>query len=246
MSPKLSVLMPVFNIESRRRGLEYLNAAIESVLMQDFEDFELIVIDDGSTDQTVAHLKSWASADDRVRVIAQPKNGGIGVALNAGALAARAPYLARMDADDMSVVYRFSEQLRVLATKDVGIVGSGMWVMNASDFVIMEIVRPSSHEDILRFAIAYGCPFVHGSVCMRKDVFERAGGYKPREICAAEDFDLWLRVLDLTKGYNVPEPLYYYRESATQLSRTNAERIAQDTSEVIAGFRSRFGRALTQ
>jgi GT2 family glycosyltransferase len=145
----------------------------------------------------------------------------------------------------MSVVYRLSEQMQILKDQNIGLVGSGMWVLNSNDQVIMEIVRPSQHDDILRFAIAYGCPFVHGSVITRKSLFERVGGYKPRELCAAEDFDLWLRMLSLTQGYNVPQPLYYYRESTTQLSKTNAERIAHDTAEVIASFKSKFGRILT-
>jgi glycosyltransferase involved in cell wall biosynthesis len=192
-------------------------------------------------------LDAFAADDPRIRPIHLARNGGIGAALNAAAAAATGDYLARMDADDMSVVYRFSEQLRLLeAEAEIGICGTGMWVLDPNDHIIMEIVRPSLHEDILRFCIGFGCPFVHGSVMMRRGVFESVGGYPDREEWACEDFELWFRVLSQTTGYNFPEPMYLYRQSPGGLSSKNMDRIACDTARVVEKFRDAFGHLVAQ
>jgi len=234
--------MPCFNVVSSGRDHSALWAAIESIKVQDHENWELLAVNDGSSDGTADVLDRIAAEDSRIRVIHMERNCGIGTVLNAAAAQATGDYLARMDADDMSVVYRFSTQLKLLEDHpELGITGAGMWVLDSNDHIVMEIVRPSSHEDILRFSIGYGCPFVHGSVMMRRGVFEEAGGYPSREEWASEDFEFWFRVLSIAQGYNFPEPMYFYRQSPQGLSNKNVERIARDTAKIIAKFRERFG-----
>lgn len=239
--------MPCYNVVSSPRDHFIFGAAIESVRVQDYDNWELIAVNDGSSDDTALVLDALAAEDTRIKPLHLSKNVGIGAALNAAARAATGEYLARMDADDMSVVYRFSRQVQLLDERlEIGITGAGMWVLDPNDHIIMEIVRPSSHEDILRFCIGYGCPFVHGSVMMRRSVFEDAGGYPDREEWASEDFELWYRILTRTQGYNFPEPMYFYRQSPGGLSNKNMDRILRDTALVIAKFREQFGHLVAK
>ena len=241
MIRKVSVLMPCYNNVSTPRAHFNFWAAIESICNQDYENWELIAVNDGSTDDTGTVLDDIASEKKRVKVVHLPKNSGIGAALNAAAATATGEYLARMDSDDMSVVYRLATQARILDDNpEIGITGSGMWVIDDNDHIIMEIVRPSLHEDILRFCIGHGCPFVHGSVMMRRHVFEDVGGYADRSEWSCEDFELWFRILSTFRGHNFPEPMYFYRHLTQALSKQNAERIARDTSRVIEMFHKRF------
>lgn len=237
-TPKISVVMPVFNALSGTSNNFILSTAIDSILVQDFEDWELIIANDGSTDETLDALHALTKHDDRVRVLDRPRSG-ISGALNAAIDEARADYIARMDADDISVVYRLGTQKATLdANPDIGITGSGMWVINGDDQIIMEINRPTQHEDILRFCMQYGCPFVHGSVMFRKSVFLEAGRYNAD--CPAEDYDLWYRILSISRGHNHEEPMYLYRQHAGNLSSVRASEIAAATGEITGRFISSF------
>jgi glycosyltransferase involved in cell wall biosynthesis len=239
MMPKISVLMPVYNIVSDPAGKFLLSNAVESIIVQDFENWEMIIANDGSVDDTLDAIQDIARLDKRIRVL-DLEHQGIGGVINSAAAVARAEYLARMDQDDMSVVYRFSVQNDILdRNADIGITGSGMWVINSDGHIIMEIVRPSAHEDIILFAIQFGSPFVHGSVMMRRSIFEKVGRY--RVGCATEDFDLWFRMLSATKGYNFPEPMYVYRQHPSSASFTLKKEMAAATAEVHALFVDRFG-----
>lgn len=239
MSKKVSVLMPVHDAARSSRSRQYLHTAVESILTQDHPDLELIAINDGSTDDTLEALNAFAARDDRIRVINLEQNVGIAAALNAGAKEATGDLIARMDADDISVVYRLSAQVDFLERKpEVGIVGAGMLVINEDDHIIMEVFRPQQHADILRFAIEYGCPFVHGSVMIRRAVFERVGGYPEWKHC--EDFELWFRLLGVTQGANIPEFLYLYRQHPANFSHTQREPLARVTARVIKQFQDAY------
>lgn len=231
--------MPVYNVVPDNAAYFLLANAVESIIVQDFEDWEMIIANDGSKDSTLEAAREIAKLDKRIRVIDLPHQG-LGGVINSAAAEARGTYLARMDGDDMSVVYRFGVQNDILDRHpDIGITGSGMWVVNANGHIIMEIVRPSEHDDIVRFAIQFGSPFVHGSVMMRRDVFEKVGRY--RVGFATEDFDLWFRMLSASKGYNFPEPMYVYRQHPSSYSFTRKNEIAAATAEVHSRFVERFG-----
>ncbi|HEX7420227.1 MAG TPA: glycosyltransferase family A protein, partial [Thermoanaerobaculia bacterium] len=108
MTPRVTVLMPVFNRE------RFVGEAIQSVIAQDFTDFELLIVDDGSTDRTPEILRSWAQRDPRIVVVTSPANQGIPAALNSGLRHARAPYVARFDSDDIMMPRRLAAQAAVL------------------------------------------------------------------------------------------------------------------------------------
>ena len=107
-SPKISVVMPVLN------GEKYLAEAIESILNQTFQDFEFIIVDDGSTDQTPEILRSYANKDSRIQIVTNPINRGIGYSRNRGIALSRGEYIANMDADDLCLPERFEKQVRFL------------------------------------------------------------------------------------------------------------------------------------
>jgi len=238
---KVSIVMPVFNVAANPRLREYLAVAMESILLQDFASWELIAVNDGSSDDTGRLLDAWAKRDCRIHVCHLEKNGGIANAINQGVAASRGKLIARMDADDISVPYRLSLQADFLGQHpEVGIVGSHMYVISEHSQVIMQVSRPQLHEDILRFCVELGCPFVHGSVMMRRSLFQQVGGYSTdHEWDYCEDFEMWYRVLSAARGHNLQEPLYCYRQHSSSISQTKAEKQAIATEKVIRMFRNR-------
>lgn len=219
MQPRISVLMPV------RNGLPWLKDALEGIARQTMADFEILALEDGSTDATAEFLRGWG--DDRLRVIS---TGGVGVAaaLGIGLDQARAPLVARHDADDVSVPERFAAQVEYLATRtDVAVVASIADYIDAEsrpvDNAWVATVRRQQDvavtPDQIRDLMPLTCCITHGSVMARAGVLRAAGGY--RQWCApAEDYDLWLRLLPRTPIAKLSERLYQYRLHGAQVSAT--------------------------
>lgn len=215
----ISVLMPVWN--GYRDGDDtFLRLAIESILTQTFSDFEFVIVDDGSRDNTPALLEKFKSRDSRIKVITLPENTGIVNALNVGLDQCQCEYVARQDADDISVSTRFEVEKRFLDDRpSTAMCGSGMYVINSEGKLIMEINdRPCSYP-LIREALKTCCVFVHGSVMYRKAAVVSVGKYSsdPR-YRHAEDYELWIR---LAKDYvveNIPnKTLYYHREHQSKI-----------------------------
>jgi glycosyltransferase involved in cell wall biosynthesis len=199
--PAVSVLM------SARDAAPWVRHAVESVLGQTAADLELIVIDDGSSDDTPAVLASIA--DPRLRVERQPA-AGLAASLNRAARLARAPLLARLDADDLAMPERLARQRAFLAAHpDVGLLGTGATEADAGGRAVARVTPPAGDAAIRRALISRN-PFVHSSVVVRRPVFERAGGYDER-VRVAQDYDLWMRVSVLTRMANLPEALVVRR-----------------------------------
>lgn len=208
--PKISVVMPVFNSGA------WLNQAIESISNQSFADFELIVIDDGSTDPTGQIVKDAAQADVRIRSVRQ-EHLGISAALNRGAALARAPFIARMDADDVAAVDRFQKQMAFLNMhSNVVAVGSWAHVIDERGQKIGDR-KPATEPSQLQDILPRQNPFIHSSMMMRADVFRSLGGYRP-VLDGAEDYDLWLRMSERAELANVSEFLLSYRSFPTPAS----------------------------
>jgi len=233
-TPRVSVLLPV------RNGMPYLPEAIESLVTQTFADFELIVINDGSTDGTAAYLEGIG--DRRVRVIL-PGGSGLAAALNTGLAEARGRYIARQDADDWSRRDRFAIEVAHLdGHPDVALVsscadyvdGGGRPVDNAWTRTVRAQQDPAqTPEQILRM-MPLTCCITHGSVMMRADVLREAGGYD-QAMEPAEDYDLWLRLLPRHQLVKLPERLYAYRMHDEQSS--TARRADQMTRVIDAKLR---------
>lgn len=216
--PVISVVMPVYN------GGAFLQPAIDSILSQTFPDFELIVIDDGSTDATPDVLARAVSADKRVRVLSDGRRGLVG-ALNAGLAAARAPLVARMDADDISRPDRFALQVAFLRDNpDVGVVGGQMASIDGEGLPLGAGTTFPTASDAIVVALLSGHSVVaHPTVMGRRDVLTGVGGYRPA-YQSAEDLDLWLRVSERTALAVVDRVVLDYRRHGGQVSRATALR----------------------
>jgi glycosyltransferase involved in cell wall biosynthesis len=198
-----------------RNGLPYLIEAVESILRQTFADFEFLIIDDASTDETPQYLRSLS--DPRVRVITHDRSYGVADSLNHGIALATAPLIARQDADDISEPRRFERQLAWLAGHpECVVLGSQVDKIDAAGKVIEHFPRPLTEGDFLRHFASYANPFTHGSVMMRRDRVLAVGGYRGR-IRYAEDYDLWLRLDGPGALCNHPDTLYRYRVHDEQI-----------------------------
>ena len=216
-NPSVSVVLPV------RDGEAYLREAVESIAAQTFADFELIVVDDGSTDDTRRLLNELV--DDRLLILRRPREG-IVAALRAGVTQARAPYIARMDADDVSEPERLGRQIALLEQRPrVGMAATWTTVIDEEGRELRREVLPSAHADLSRRLLLRN-PFQHGSVLLRREALDDAGGYRP-DYGANEDYDLWRRLARSWELACVPEALYRYRVHPAAVSRTDPHRVAQ-------------------
>ena len=210
-APRVSVVMAV------RDGERWLVEAIESVLAQSESALELIVIDDGSTDRTPLLVDALAERDGRIRVFRQPALG-LAEALNLGLAAARAPFMARLDADDLAQPTRLERQAAVLdARPKIGLLGSWALEIDCAGRPLGVREPPTDHATLQRL-LEKGNPFVHSSVMARTELLRRLGGYRGA-FEAAEDYDLWLRVSEAAELANLPEPLVSYRRHPGSVSR---------------------------
>lgn len=200
-TPAVSVLMSV------RNGAPWVRDAVLSVLAQTAPDLELIVIDDGSVDSTAALLAGIS--DPRVSVEHQAP-AGLTRSLNRAIALARAPLLARLDADDIALPDRLARQRRLLeAHPEVGLSGTGAREVDAAGRDVA-IVTPPTGDAAIRRALIRRNPFVHSSVLMRREVVQAVGGYDER-VPVAQDYDLWMRMSRITRLENLPEPLVVRR-----------------------------------
>lgn len=197
--PLVSVVMPVFN------AAEHLSKSIESILGQTFADFEFLLLDDGSTDGSLALLRQWEARDPRIRVVESPVNLGVVASSNIIVSKASAPFIARMDADDVAHPDRLRRQVRILQdASEVTLVGTLWDGINSEG-------RPVRPPDRWRLAFrSKQAPFPHGSVMFRRTSFDEIGGY--RQECAYwEDLDLYIRMQGEGRVVAIPDTLYHYR-----------------------------------
>ena len=240
--PRVTVLLPVHN------GGAYLDAAVRSILGQTFPDFELLAIDDGSTDGSGEVLRGYR--DPRLRLLENGRNLGLVKTLNRGLTLSRGAYIARMDCDDVSLPERFARQLRFLDTHpDIGVLGTCGERINEDGKTVAPFCQPLRHEAI-RFCLHFFCPLTHPSVMMRKGVVLGAGGYLPGGPPLVgervpEDYDLWWRLSTTTRFANLPDCLLLLRKHAGtvtarymdefrfQAARINRERIEMRLGEGV-------------
>lgn len=211
--PRVSVVMATFNAR------EYLREAIESILNQTFKDFEFLIIDDGSTDDTVKIIQSYR--DPRI-VLHQRRHKGLIDTLNYGIKVAKGEYIARMDADDVSEPKRFELQVKFLDRHpDHALVGTTTRIIDTRGRTIDISAEPLHHEELGQGLLVRNV-LAHGSVMMRKSALRRVGGYDPKAI-HAEDYDLWVRISREGKIANLPQPLFKWRLNPQGISVTKAE-----------------------
>jgi hypothetical protein len=213
-NPLVSVVMSVFN------GQTFLSEAVESILHQSFQDFEFVVIDDGSTDGTVDILSTFAKRDKRVRVVRQ-HNQGRPKSLNDGIGFASGRYIARMDADDIAFPNRLETQIDFMEQNpEVGLLGGAFERINSAGQTI-DIIRPPLEDSQIRSIMERYNPMCHPAVLMRRDLVVATGGYR-KPLLDADDYDLWLRLAERSKLANLDQVILRYRIHPNQVSVKNA------------------------
>lgn len=215
----VSVVMPVFN------GQAHLETALDSILAQAAPSFELIAVDDGSTDQTASILDRRSRRDSRLRVIRQP-HSGIVAALNRGVAAARGRYIARMDADDVSLPGRLGLQAGYLDSHPaIGLVASRVAYLGDSErnrglSVFVDWTNALTTPDDIALSRFIESPFVHPSVMFRRELTARFGAYRDGDF--PEDYELWLRWLERgVRMAKLDQTLLEWRESLGRLTRSD-------------------------
>lgn len=217
--------MSVYNNEA------VVGQAIDSILTQTFDDFEYLIVNDGSSDGSPAILDAYARRDPRIRVFHRP-NRGLIACLNFMISEARAPLIARMDGDDVSLPDRFAKQVAYFDQHPAcGVLGTNTNELDdAGNITECTDFHPFDHAGIVA-ALRQGSPYCHSSVMMRRDVVLRAQGYRAA-YHHCEDYDLWLRLSEQAEMANLPDRLQLYRRSPGQIS--NRHVVALQTGAAIA------------
>jgi len=234
-TPAVSVVISAYN--ARR----YLAEAMESILAQTFRDFEVIVVDDGSTDDTKKILDGFAARDNRIRVISRP-NKGLTVSLNEALAAVRAPLIARMDADDVALPDRFAKQVQYLAEHpDIICISSAVELIDPFGVHIGVLTPPADHAAIDASLLkGNGGAIVHPAAMMRTDIVRQVGGYQEK-YNNSEDLDLWLRLAEVGKLANLPDTLLKYRRDLGSVSHTKRDNQLRMKSQILADAYARRG-----
>ncbi|MFC2128718.1 glycosyltransferase [Bacteroidota bacterium] len=199
--PKISVLLGVYN------GEEYLHEAIDSILKQSFKNFEFIIINDGSNDNSVEIIKSYN--DSRIVLISQ-QNKGLPAALNQGLKIAKGKYIARMDADDISEPNRFLEQLLYMEKNPHCVVVASLYNMMTKEGEHLYVAENIIDNKELKGALPYEAPFAHGSSLIRKKALKLINGYHIK-MRFGQDMLLWIDLAELGDFSIIPKPLYNFR-----------------------------------
>ena len=233
--PKISVIMPVYN------GDKYLKEAVDSILNQTFSDFEFIIIDDGSTDNTEQIIKSYD--DKRILYIKNEQNLGVAESLNKGLDMAKGEYIARMDADDISLPERFEKQLQYMERhKNIAVCGSSIECFGAVKN--KRSTAPCGKKKI-RLSLLIKSGVFHPTVIMRRSIIEKEHYRYNAYYDKVEDFELWTRVAVKYRINNIKEVLLRYRIHSNQVTRNYTEEHKNCLLKVRQKFLHTLGAELT-
>ena len=212
--PTVSVITSVYN------GEKYLREAVESILCQTHTDLEFIVINDGSSDRSEAILKEFSARDKRMRVITK-SNEGLTKALNHALRVCRGAYIARFDADDISLPSRLERQVTAIDTDgNLVLVGSEVELITADGIPLGKRGHAHHHEEIRRrLLLGDGGALTHSAVIMRRESLESISGYDER-FPVAQDLDLYLRLSEIGRVANLPETLLLWRQHEQSINAT--------------------------
>lgn len=225
MSDLISVVLPVYN------GEKYLQEAIESILTQTYTNFEFIIINDGSTDNSLEIIEKYKSKDNRVIVISR-ENKGLIVTLNEGIGVAKGKYIARMDQDDISLPERFEVQVKFMEENlDIGICGS--WIKSFGENIKAYKWKLSSSNKRLKTELLFSSCFAHPSVMIKKEILIKNNLYYDNFFVNAEDFKLWSELSYVTNFSNIDKVLLKYRILNTSMTRV-ADKNIEKRYEIIS------------
>lgn len=231
----LSVILPVYN------GLPYLRLSLESLTLQSLQDFELLIINDGSIDDSELVINEFDGP--RIRYYKQA-NKGLAATLNSAISLASGDFIARQDQDDISFPSRLQKQIEFLkANPDVAMVGTSAEIWEGDKKTERLLAHPPDDASI-KFNLLFDNPFVHSSVMIRRSALEKVGGYcEDKKRQPPEDYELWSRVSREYKVANLPDVLLAYREVPGSMSRTGLNpflnRVVRISAENLAWYSGR-------
>jgi glycosyltransferase involved in cell wall biosynthesis len=203
-TPLVSIITPVYNNE------EYIREALESIIIQNFKDFEAIIIDDYSSDNSYSIITEYKDRDNRFKIFKNPRRTGAGDTRNFGLNNATGKYIAVFDSDDIMFPQRLSKQLNFMEKDDnimIGVCGSNVELIDNSGKVLGIKKFPEGHDACIK-SLFYRSPFCHSSTIIRKQLFQDYGYYISD---VAHDYDLWFRLHDKTHFHNLQDILVKYR-----------------------------------
>jgi glycosyltransferase involved in cell wall biosynthesis len=236
--PTISVLLPVFNTA------RYVRAAVQSILVQTFPDFELLALDDGSTDNSLSILREFEASDCRLRVLSR-ENRGVAPTRNELISMSRGRYLAKMDSDDISRPQRFEKQVVYLdAHPECVAVGTGALFIDPEGMPIREFMYESMHDEIDAAHLfgASGSRMCHPSVMMRRDAVVQVGKYR-EEYRFSEDMDLFLRLAEIGQLANLSDILFEYRQHLRSIGYAHRIEELKFAKQAVRAARTRRGIA---
>ena len=229
--PEISVIMPVYNA-----GI-YLSETIDSILNQTQAHFELIILNDKSTDNSLAIIQKYLEKDSRIILIDKLQNIGPANLRNEGFSIAKGKFIALMDADDIALPTRFEKQIAVLKNNpEIGVCGTWFTFFGAKK---NKIIRHNEHHDDIKVSFLHSCGIGNPTVMLRKEALQGLlfnDNYVP-----VEDYDLWSRLLSKTKLYNIQESLLNYRQHDANISKTKIENVNRSIQKVKTNQMSAFG-----
>jgi len=226
----VSVAMPAYNCE------KYVAEAIESIINQTYTNWELICVDDGSTDRTLEIMQEYAAKDPRIRVYTNKENRGRPYTRNKGINLAQGAMIAVQDADDVSLPHRLEEGVEILATDpDIALVGAGSIVVDEDGEEIGRFVPPLLTESLDAILARHNVPFGHGSVLVKAGAVRAVGGYD-EFFSVADDYDLYVRMAQRFEFKAVAGPWYKYRMYLAQ--PTTSQRQTQILENMVAHRRA--------
>lgn len=231
VTPLVSVIMPV------RNGAAFLAESINSILAQTLTDFELLIVYDKSEDNSEAIIDSYRMKDSRVKVVCGNGEGLID-ALNCGISAAKATYIARMDADDLSFPERFAKQVALMEKEEADICGGHYFIIDENGHYLDARIVPLTQESII-VTLAQTVPFAHGSVMIRRSFLEanmiRYG--EKKEYAFAEDYSMWATMFELGARFaNVNAWIFSYRDYGHSVSKRKTNQVARDRRGIAIEF----------
>jgi len=232
----ISVVMPVYNCD------KYIRESIESILNQTYKNFEFIIINDGSTDNSLNIIRDYANKDYRIKIINQP-NSGIVRALNRGLFEAKGEWIFRMDGDDIALPCRFDIQIETIKkNSSLVLIGGACQQINSEGIPIKINKYPSEHNKLINILENGKAFFPHPTACFYRDVVVKLGGYR-EHFKHAEDIDLWLRLINVGKFTcckNVVLKLRKHEENISKLDNGRIQQVKAMTARVCY-FRRKYG-----
>jgi len=231
LNPEISVLLSVYNAEN------FISESIESILNQSYSNFELIIVDDCSTDESFEICKGYAITDHRIILLRNPANLGGCQTLNEGLKHARGKYVARQDNDDWSYPDRFAKQIKFMEDNpEVGILGGSMEIINETGEIIGKRIYQTTDFSIRKNIFLYS-PFSHPLVMFRKSILDKVGHYDC-EYAPADDYELYFRMGRISKFANISDVLLKYRIVATSLTNKRTRKMELKTIGVRKKYRN--------